>query len=129
MPVIGHEPQVVIDLKNVGLTPAYSCTYQTWLQMLPVPFTDFTDAADCSESPAPATIYSNSPVPNSVTIVRHGALTPEELQSWQGGRISLCFRISLTYTDAFRSLRHANFCYDVNPEHLGLLPKYNDADN
>jgi len=68
---VGHELQVVIELHNLGLTPAYSCTYQTWIQMLPVPFVDFTDAADHAESPSPATVYSNGPVPTSVTIVRH----------------------------------------------------------
>lgn len=128
MPAVGHEPQVMVELKNVGPTPAYSCTYQTWIEMLPVPFTDFTDAADCSESPAPTPIYSYSPAPNSVTIVRRRALTQTELQSWQEGRINLCFRISLQYTDASKSLHHANFGYEINPAHLGLLPKYNDAD-
>jgi hypothetical protein len=128
IPAIGHELQVVVDLKNVGQTPAYSCTYQTWIEMLSVPFTDFTNGADRSESPAPTPIYPNSPVTNSIRIVRREGLTPAELRSWQEGQTNLCFKIYLEYTDEFRSLRRANFGYEIGPAHLGLLPKYNNAD-
>jgi len=127
-PSIGHELQVVVELKNIGATPANSCTYQTWIEMLPVPFTEFTDAADYFASPAPTTVYSNSPTPTSLTLARRRALTNGELQWWMNGQINLCFRIYLEYKDAFKCTHHANFGYEVNPEHLGLLAKYNDAD-
>jgi hypothetical protein len=128
IPAIGHELEVLVDLRNVGQTPAYSCFYQTWIEMLPVPFADFTGDADRSESPTPTPIYPNSPVPNSIRLIRRAGLTPAELRCWQEGQMNLCFRIYLQYTDEFRSLRRANFGFEVGPAHLGLLPKYNDAD-
>jgi hypothetical protein len=128
MPAVGQEPSVVIDIKNLGPTPAYACTYQTWIEMLPVPFVDFTAAAEYSESPAPAPIYANSSAPITVTLIGRKGLTETELKSWREGQSMLCIRISLKYTDAFNVARCANFAYEINPAHVGLLPKYNDAD-
>jgi hypothetical protein len=38
-------PIVPIDIRNNGPTPAYHCTYETWIEVLDVPFQDFTQAA------------------------------------------------------------------------------------
>ena len=38
-------PRVQVKIKNVGLTTAYDCTYETWIEVIKPPFTDFSEAA------------------------------------------------------------------------------------
>ncbi len=68
-----------IDIKNTGSTAAYHCLYETWIEVLNVPFQDFTQAADYYKAPFLMTIYPDSPAPTTIHIELGRALTAAEL--------------------------------------------------
>jgi len=39
-------PRIQITLANIGGSTAYNCRYETWTELLPFPFTDFSSRAD-----------------------------------------------------------------------------------
>jgi hypothetical protein len=123
----GQQPIVPIELKNTGLTPAYHCSYETWIEVLDVPFVDFTTAADGFKSPFPTTIYPNTPAPTVVHVALQHALTNREFSDFPPGKKSLCFRVRIEYEDAFKAERWCEFAYEFTGQRVGALPKYNDA--
>jgi hypothetical protein len=116
-----------MEIKNTGTTPAYHCSYETWIEVLGVPFVDFTPAADYFESPFPTTIYPNSPAPVIVYIALQHSLTRAEFFEFPPGNKSLCIRVRIEYEDAFNKPRWAEFGYEFTGQRVGALPKYNDA--
>ena len=123
----GGRPIIPIDIKNNGLTPAYHCMYETWIEVLSVPFQDFTQAADHYKAPFPMTIYPDSPAPTTIQIELGRALTHAESTDFSQGTKSLCFRVRIDYEDAFKKARWCDFAYEFTGERLGALPKYNDS--
>lgn len=121
---------------NIGKTPAYDCRYKTWIEVLPLPFKDFTDCAMRFES-WPFIIYpevGGDDKPNRVNIkIPLGrALTNDEMGDMLKGTKGLCFRIRFDYRDAFRvgffrSKRWADFCYFFDGRGVHALPKYNGS--
>ena len=120
-------PLMPIDIKNIGSTPAYHCLYETWIEVLNVPFLDFTEAADCYKAPFPMTIYPDSPAPTTIHIELGRALTAAELTDFSQGKKSLCFRVRIEYEDAFKKARWCDFGFEFTGEKAGALPKYNDS--
>jgi hypothetical protein len=123
----GQMPIVAIEIKNTGLTPAYHCSYETWIEVLSVPFVDFSPSADYFKAPFPLTIYPNSPAPVVVNVSLRHALSFAEYLAFPPGHVSLCFRVRIEYEDAFKKPRWAEFGYEFTGQRMGALPKYNDA--
>jgi hypothetical protein len=54
-------PRITIALSNKGLTTAYEVTYQSWIELLPFPFADFSEAADHFASQHAHSVYPTRP--------------------------------------------------------------------
>jgi hypothetical protein len=123
----GRKPFIPLDIRNNGPTPAYHCMYETWIEVIDVPFQDFSQGADYYKAPFPMTIYPNSPAPTTIHIGLQRALTDAEFADFSEGNKSLCFRIRIEYQDAFKGQRWCEFGCEFTGERVGALPKYNDS--
>jgi hypothetical protein len=119
-------PRVQLSLANRGLTTAYDCLYESWIELLPFPFNDFSPSADHFKATDRLAIYPNhSAVILNIPISQ--GLTDGQLSDLKQMRCYACIRIRVTYRDAFNTNRYANFGLYVLHNGLGFLPKYNDA--
>ncbi len=122
----GQSPRVGLDIFNRGLSPAYECTYETWIAVIPHPFADFPPNADHVGVPTQSTIYPEH-VPVGVAIDLGHDLTQNQMNGIQQNLSRLCFRIRLEYRDAFGNQRFASFAYGANDHAIEPLPSYNDS--
>lgn len=119
-------PRIRIALSNKGITTAYEVTYQSWIELLPFPFADFTGAADHFASENPCSIYPHyDPIILNIPI-RNG-LSEAQLKDLRELRLYACVRICVTFRDAFSPSRYSNFGFYVMSDGMGWLPKYNDS--
>lgn len=123
---IGENPRITIELLNEGPMAADNCTVETWSEICPFPFNDFTAAAEYQKLD-PVTITPHSPRPTAITIEFHQPLTEERLDDLSHFRAILGLRIRISYCDAFGEQRHRSFGFFITPSGLGYLPKYNDS--
>jgi hypothetical protein len=119
-------PRITVSLTNTGLTTAYDVTYQSWIELRPFPFTDFTEAADYFSSQSPYSIYPHhDPIILNVPI--RAGLSETQLVDLRELRLYACVRIRVAFRDAFSPNRYSNFGLYVMREGMGWLPKYNDS--
>jgi hypothetical protein len=123
---VGQSPRVGWDVVNNGLTPAYECTYETWIAVVPHPFVDFPSNSDYFRVSNQSTIYADH-VPVGGAIDLGHDLTQNQMTGIQQNLWRLCFRIHLKYRDVFGEQRFANFGYSANDRAIEPLPKYNDS--
>jgi hypothetical protein len=116
--------RVEIDLDNKGLGVARNLTYETWIELLPLPFVDFTSGADHFASTDPMVLYPNHE-PLTINIPIRTGLTARQLDDLRHFRICACIRILVHYDDAFGPNRTVSFGLVVRHNGLGYLPKYN----
>jgi hypothetical protein len=117
--------RVLLGLENKGMTPAYDLVYETWIEILPFPFEDFTPSATYFKCPHSMVLYPDSqPMALNVPIQRE--VGAEEMHAVLELHLYVCIRIHVTYKDAFGP-REANFGYYAMKNGLGILPKYNDS--
>jgi hypothetical protein len=125
---IGQIPVIRANLINTGLTPAYDLRYETWTEILPKLFADFTSRASHDKVGHPNTVYPNAPDPSVILATLDSALTQAELAALQNAINLLCIRIRVTYKDAFAASRWQNFgFFAAGRLGAGYLPKYNDS--
>ena len=124
--LLSDTPRVLLQLVNRGLTPAYSVCYETWLEILPFPFVDFTPNAEYFKTANAMTLYA-SHAPIIINIPFTKGLTEVERDDIRKLRQYVCIRLRAEYRDARISGRYADFGFWVEPDGLGFLPKYNDA--
>jgi hypothetical protein len=117
--------RVEINLRNNGATPAYDLLYESWIEILPFPFGDFTPLASHYKETNLMVLYPDTQ-PLVINIPIQTTVTEEQMHAVRRLRLHVCVRLSVTYRDAFGS-RTANFGYYVQPNGLGFLPKYNSA--
>jgi hypothetical protein len=113
-------------LNNKGVTVAYDCIYESWIELLGSTKDDFSAAADYFKSSEPLALYPNH-IPLILNIPLRKGLTEAQLSDLRKMRLYACLRIRVTYRDAFTPHRYANFGFVVLANGLGFLPKYNDA--
>ncbi|MBI2815820.1 MAG: hypothetical protein HYX72_02655 [Acidobacteria bacterium] len=120
-------PRVEIALFNRGTTPANDVTYQSWIELLPLPFTDFTSSADHAICTEPMVLYPHHE-PIIVNIPIRKGLTDQELTALKKLRVYACIRVRVEYGEQFGpSKRYAEFGFYVRADGFGYLPKYNCA--
>lgn len=120
-------PRVQIELFNRGLAVAQNLTYESWIELLPRPFTDFTASADYHKSEEPLALYpSHDPLIINIP-VRKG-ITEQQLNELRQLKTFACMRVRVHYSDTFSAARVASFGFWVAHDGLGFLPKYNDAE-
>jgi hypothetical protein len=127
---IGGIPRISIGIENKGVTAAYNCRYETWIEMLPEPFKDFTPAAAYFKAPYSMTVYPNASDLITAVISLERELTGADFVDMRKGSHYICIRIRLSYRDAFRKSRRQNFGFMTqHRDHFGALPRYNDSDD
>jgi hypothetical protein len=119
-------PRVRIALINKGMTTAYDVVYESWMEILVFPFNDFTSAADYFKSTDASALCPNH-TPLTINIPFRKRLTADQRADLMGLRKYACIRVRVSYRDAFKALRYANFGIYVMREGFGILPRYNDA--
>jgi hypothetical protein len=88
-----HAPRLRVQLKNIGLTPAYKCTYQTWASLIDRPFVGFSENVDHSVEPHQFTVYPGNEGETAAYIKPQSPLTPEEVTACNEGKREFRFRI------------------------------------
>lgn len=121
--VLSAQPRVVIELSNKGLTTAHQLIYETWIEVLPHPFVDFTQSAIRHKSADPALLQPSSPL--QLNIPLNGGLTQQQRASIRDLTQDVCIRILVNYRDAFNPSRRVSFGFCVRFNGLAPLPKYN----
>ncbi|HJZ52003.1 MAG TPA: hypothetical protein VJ228_07400 [Candidatus Acidoferrales bacterium] len=124
--LLSDTPRVQLELVNRGLTPAYSVCYETWLEILPFPFEDFTSSADYFKTENKIALYSNH-APLVINIPFAKGLTETQRDDIRKLRQYVCVRLRAEYRDVRTSGRYADFGFWVEHDGLGFLPRYNDA--
>jgi hypothetical protein len=126
MLAVAGQPRVEMELSNTGPTPAYDFTYETWIELLPFPFEDFTSGADHFKSGETLVLYPKHQ-PLIINIPLRTGMTPQQLIDLRKVRIFACIRIRVQYQDRFsREPSYTNFGFWVQTDGLGFLPRYND---
>jgi hypothetical protein len=119
-------PRVQVELSNKGLLAAYDLVYESWIELLPFPFEDFTAAADHHKSPESMVMYPDHS-PLIVNIPIRKGITEQEWSDVKAMRLYVCVRVRAEYRDSFSPKRYAEFGVCVMYDGLGFLPKYNNA--
>jgi hypothetical protein len=121
------DPHMQVDLGNVGHTTAYDCRYETWIELLPFPFTEFSTLADHVVSQEPCVLHANHK-PITINIPMRGGLTHFEKEDVIHYRRHICVRVRATYRDIFGWRRRwISAAFYIEPSGFAFLPKYNDA--
>jgi hypothetical protein len=126
----GQKPIARLHVRNIGSTPAYKASYETWIEVLPLPFTDFSPSADYVKVPYEMAIYPSDVSEVIAGIALQRTLSVQEVISIvQLTTHRLCFRIRLTWEDVFHKSHFANFGFSfAGGKNVESLPRYNDAD-
>jgi len=124
--LLSDTPRVQIELHNKGMTTAYDCNYESWIEVLPGPSDDFTIAADYFKQANNFALYPNhKPVIVNLPIRR--GLTAQETADLKKLRLTVGLRVRLEFRDARTTGRYANFGFYVAYDGLVHLPRYNDS--
>lgn len=119
-------PRVQIEIYNRGQSAAYDLVYESWIELLPFPFVDFTPSADHHKASEGKVLNPNH-TPITINIPKRKGITDQQLSDLKQLRLYACIRVRVEYRDAFSTNRYAEFGYCVMANGLGFLPKYNDA--
>jgi hypothetical protein len=120
-----HARRVELEVTNKSSMPATDYRYESWIEVLPFPFEDFTVAADHFKSDKPWVLYPDTP--QIINIPIRGGITPEDFIEIKRLRKHVCVRLYIEYADPFIANRrcYANFGFHILPKGLGFLEKYN----
>src|SRR6266849_5005317 len=120
-----HARRVELEVINKSSMPATNYRYESWIEVLPFPFEDFTGAADHFKSDARSVLYPDTP--QVINIPIRGGITPEDFTEVRRLRKHVCVRLYIEYADPFIANRrcYSNFGFHILPKGLGFLPKYN----
>jgi len=126
--IFSDTPRVHVMVTNVGGTTAYDCRYETWIELLPSPASDFSAGADHVIHPAACALYPNH-VGLTINIPIRSGLEPHERQAILDLQRFVCIRVLFTYRDIFRRWRrrYANFGFYLERDGFGFMERYNDS--
>ncbi len=124
--LLEETPRVTVKLTNVGLTTAYDCTYESWIEVLPSPSAEFTSTADYFAQTTKFALPTKGETVINLPI--RSGLTNAQKDDLRRARAYTCFRVRVEFSDSFSTdRRYASFGMYVMYKGLGYLPKYNDA--
>ncbi len=105
--------------------PASDYRYESWIEVLPFPFEDFSVAVDHFKSDTPSVLYPDTP--QIINIPIRGGITSGDFEEVRHIRKHVCVRLYIEYVDPFIPTRrcYSNFGFHIVPKGLGFLPKYN----
>lgn len=123
--LLSDTPRIQLALTNKGMTPAYDVVYETWLEIVPPPFKDFTSNATYFKAPDRCALYPDSHIVINIPLGRDlGEAERTQIKRWA---LQAWVRIRVEYKDARASCRYAEFGFHVLHEGLGFLSKYQGA--
>lgn len=124
--ILGEDCRLQIELRNKGMTPAYDVVTETWLEILPFPFENFTPKATYFKATEkPASYPNHTPIVMNIPLQRQ--LTELERSKIRRFELYACVRIRVEYRDGRSPGRYSNFGFFVQHGGFGFLPKYNNA--
>jgi hypothetical protein len=117
-------PHMQIELINCGLTAAHEFCYETWIEVLPAPFADFTAMVEHVDFSGPVVLSPNhQPLIANIPVSR--GIVMDDHKRIRKGELIVCVRVRAKYRDAFSPSRCVDFGFMVYGDGLGYLPKYN----
>ena len=120
--------RIQIDISNVGLTTAYDVTWESWIEVIVPPFTDFSSkAAYYSQKETFSLLPKHKPMTLNVPLRRDLSERERKHITVKSREMEVCVRILVKYRDAFEPNRWANFGYIVDSEGFRFLSKYHDS--
>src|SRR5665213_2726591 len=122
--IVSKTPRVQIELANRGMTPAYDCSYDTWIEILPKDCKDFTELAEYFVEPGHSVIFQGRTIVISIALSR---LPDEHLNAIRRGEKTAFVRIRVEYSDSKESGRFIDFGFRVDFQGLSPIAKYNGA--
>ena len=124
--ILSATPRVQLEVVNCGQTPAYDTYHESWIEILPFPFEDFSSSAAYFRSDNRMTLApGGSPMILNIPVRR--TITPEEITAIKRLELYVCFRVKVSYKDAMGQDRFSNFGFYVGANELSFLPRYNDS--
>jgi hypothetical protein len=118
----GHAARMVARIINTGGTPAYSVVAESWIEFLPAPFTEFTQAAEYFKG-EPFSVYPTQPI--IYPVMRTTRLTDEEIKATFKATHCLCLRLRLSY-ESFGKPKFSDFTFGAEPG--GVATMKSEAD-
>jgi hypothetical protein len=115
---------VELEMHNRGQTMANNVAYESWLELLPEPFIDFTKAVDHVDFGETFGLPPNG-APMIMNLPIRPRVTNEQLGRLRTSQLFVCIRIHVRYSDAFKPIRNVEFGYRLISEGMTPLPKYN----
>jgi hypothetical protein len=123
----GQQPWVQVDLINIGKSPAYHSTYQTWADILGYPFSDFLPTSTRVTSPMESIIYPGTEVVHEVPIRHLRHVSVQEHHDLGTQKARFYFRIRVDYEDRFGDPHFTDTCWASDGSGIEPCAKYNDC--
>jgi hypothetical protein len=117
-------------INNIGNTPAYKATIDSWMELVSPPFAEFPANSTACSMGEPRTIYPNPAGQWQVIGVRTDhPMSPFEYGQFQIGQLQLWVRVRVTYRDVFRfrRSRFAEFGWFYSNAGIGVLAQFQDS--
>jgi len=128
-------PRMRLALSNHGSTTAFHCAHESWIEFIPHETGEgfefdrnFTFSASASHftSENPFSLYPDHK-PVIINIPAGKDLSEAEKLAIRRGKLLVCVRLRLTFSDTFNPKRFSDFGFWVMYEGMGYLAKYQDS--
>lgn len=127
----GMKPSLIVEVRNVGLTPAYNCTFDRWVAVVHDPANyEFPKEPSHFKDPKGVIIFPKETYPPGIEIPFAAPLESQDVHDWKVGKKELWFRVRFDYTDIFDKPRYVDLgwaYFEGKTENPRMLPKYHDA--
>jgi hypothetical protein len=126
----GLRPTLILEVKNVGITPAYKCTFDRWVAVVDEPFNHIFQDPTFFKDPKGVVIFPKEAYPPGIEIPFPSTLSQQELVDWRNGKKELWFRVRFEYEDVFKVSRFVDLAWayiNGRTENPRMLPQYHDA--
>jgi hypothetical protein len=118
----GRAARMVAKIINTGGTPAYHVAAVSWIEFLPMPFPQFTQAAEYFKGDS-FPVYPTQPI--FYPVMRRERLTESEIKATFKATHCLCLRLRLSY-ESFGKPKFSDFVFGAEPNGVATLKS--DAD-
>ncbi len=129
-------PRMRLGISNKGLTTAFNCQHETWIEFVPhavgsdYDFVDtftFSESATREVSPDCISLYPNTD-PIVVNIPAGKPLSADDKAAIKRAQLLVCVRLRLTFSDSFSvGPRFSDFAFLVLYGGMRFLPKYHKS--
>jgi hypothetical protein len=123
--LLSKHPRIRLNLVNKGLTPAYDCVYESWIEILPRDCEDFTPRAEYFKAPNAIPVFPDAPI--MLRIPFPNGLPESQLHEIKNAKKTGYVRVRAEYRDARNSTRYIDFGFRVEIDGISPMRKYSSA--